>query len=71
MGRGPDQVRALVAHNLVVVRLKGMLTLAERQLARTAERDEVAECRILDLKVVVRSQSSTPGTVFDARGRSI
>lgn len=37
MGRGPDEVRALVARDLVVVRLKGLLTSAEQQLAKTAE----------------------------------
>src|SRR5574339_1001104 len=37
MGRGPDDVRAFVVRDLVVVRLKGVLTPAERQLAKTAE----------------------------------
>jgi uncharacterized protein YbcI len=37
MGRGPDDVRACIVRDLVVVRLKGVLTPAERQLAKTAE----------------------------------
>jgi uncharacterized protein YbcI len=37
MGRGPDDVRAFIVRDLVVVRLKGVLTPAERQLAKTAE----------------------------------
>lgn len=37
MGRGPDEVRAFVVRDLVVVRLKGVLTPAERQLAKTVE----------------------------------
>ena len=37
LGRGPDEVRALVARDLVVVRLKGVLTPAERQLASNGE----------------------------------
>jgi uncharacterized protein YbcI len=37
MGRGPDEVRAFVVRDIVVVRLKGVLTPAERQLAKTAE----------------------------------
>ncbi len=37
LGRGPDEVRAFVVRDLVVVRLKGVLTPAERQLAKTAE----------------------------------
>jgi uncharacterized protein YbcI len=37
MGRGPDDVKAFVVRDLVVVRLKGVLTPAERQLAKTVE----------------------------------
>lgn len=37
MGRGPTDVRASVVRDLVVVRLKGVLTPAERQLAKTPE----------------------------------
>ena len=37
MGRGPTDVRAFIVRDLVVVRLKGVLTPAERQLAKTAE----------------------------------
>jgi uncharacterized protein YbcI len=37
MGRGPDDVRAFIVRDLVVIRLKGVLTPAERQLAKTAE----------------------------------
>jgi uncharacterized protein YbcI len=37
MGRGPDDVKTFVVRDLVVVRLKGVLTPAERQLAKTAD----------------------------------
>jgi uncharacterized protein YbcI len=37
MGRGPDDVKTFVVRDIVVVRLKGVLTPAERQLAKTAE----------------------------------
>lgn len=37
LGRGPDDVRAFIVRDLLVVRLKGVLTPAERQLAKTAE----------------------------------
>lgn len=37
MGRGPTDVRAFIVRDLVVVRLRGVLTPAERQLAKTAE----------------------------------
>ncbi len=37
LGRGPDDVRAFIVRDLLVVRLKGVLTPAERQLAKTPE----------------------------------
>jgi uncharacterized protein YbcI len=37
LGRGPEDVRASIVRDLVVVWLKGVLTPAERQLAKTAE----------------------------------
>lgn len=37
MGRGPDDVRAFIVRDLVVARLRGVLTPAERQLAKTPE----------------------------------
>ncbi|HSE60135.1 MAG TPA: DUF2294 domain-containing protein [Nitrospiraceae bacterium] len=37
MGRGPDDVRAFIVRDILLVRLKGVLTPAERQLAKTAE----------------------------------
>jgi uncharacterized protein YbcI len=43
LGRGPDEVRAFVTRDLVVVRLKGVLTPAERQLAKTAEGVEMVK----------------------------
>ncbi|SLM44590.1 conserved hypothetical protein [Nitrospira sp. ND1] len=37
LGRGPDEVRVFIVRDMLVVRLKGVLTPAERQLAKTAE----------------------------------
>lgn len=43
MGRGPNDVRAHIVRDLVVVRLKGVLTPAERQLAKTTEGVEMVK----------------------------
>ncbi|MGB0910702.1 MAG: DUF2294 domain-containing protein [Nitrospirales bacterium] len=37
MGRGPEDVKAFILKDLVLIRLKGVLTPAERQLANNAE----------------------------------
>lgn len=43
MGRGPDEVKAFIMQDQVLVRLKGVLTLAERQLAKMAEGIEMVK----------------------------
>jgi uncharacterized protein YbcI len=43
MGRGPTDVRALIVRDMVVVRLKGVLTQAERQLAKHADGIEMVK----------------------------
>jgi len=43
MGRGPTEVRAFIVRDLAVVRLKGVLTQAERQLAKTVEGVEMVK----------------------------
>lgn len=37
MGRGPKETRAYIVEDMVLVRLKGVLTPAEQQLAKNAE----------------------------------
>ena len=37
MGRGPEEVKAFIIRDLIVIRLKGVLTPAEHQLAKTSE----------------------------------
>jgi uncharacterized protein YbcI len=43
MGRGPDEVKAFIVRDLIVIRLKGVLTPAEKQLAKTAEGVEMVK----------------------------
>ncbi len=37
MGRGPTDVRAFIIRDLILIRLKGVLTPAERQLAKSED----------------------------------
>lgn len=50
MGRGPLETKTYIIDDLVIVRLKGVLTQAEHQLARTGEtskgRDLIKQMRI-------------------------
>ncbi len=41
MGRGPKETKAYIIEDMVLVRLKGVLTPAEQQLAKNAEGTEL------------------------------
>lgn len=43
MGRGPSDVKAFIIKDLILVRLKGVLTPAERQLAKNIEGIEMVK----------------------------
>src|SRR5438105_14488509 len=43
MGRGPEDVRAFIVRDVILVRLKGVLTPAERQLAKTEDGIEMVK----------------------------
>ncbi len=43
MGRGPTDVRACILRDVILVRLKGVLTQAERQLANNADGVEMVK----------------------------
>lgn len=43
MGRGPTDVRAFIVRDTILVRLKGVLTQAERQLAKNADGIEMVK----------------------------
>src|SRR5213594_2908125 len=43
MGRGPTDVRAFIVRDAILVRLKGVLTQAERQLAKNADGIEMVK----------------------------
>lgn len=43
LGRGPDDVRAFIVRDIILIRLKGVLTPAERQLAKTVDGVEMVK----------------------------
>jgi uncharacterized protein YbcI len=43
MGRGPKETRTHIVEELVVVRLKGVLTLAEEQLTQSSDGNELVK----------------------------
>jgi len=66
MGRGPEDVRAFIIKDLVLVRLKGVLTPAERQLAKTAEGIEMV--RRLRQTLIAQGREKLSQQVDDITG---
>ena len=72
MGRGPDETKTYFLDDMVVVRLQRVLTLAERQLAKT---DEGTKGRVLVKQVrtelIEKARPLLEKTIFDITGRSV
>ena len=43
MGRGPEQIRSVILQDMVVIRLKGFLSVSEKNLAQTREGVELVK----------------------------
>ena len=72
MGRGPDETRTYFLDDMVVVRLQRVLTLAERQLAKT---DEGTKGRALVKQVrtelIEKARPLLDKTISDITGRKV
>jgi len=55
MGRGPEEVKTYVIRDIILVRLKGILTLAEKQLAKKPEGKNLIKQTRLQLLEISRS----------------
>ena len=69
MGRGPDDVKAFIVRDLVVARLKGVLTPAERQLAKTAEGVDMV--KRLRQNLIAQGRDKLCGQVSEITGAKI
>ena len=72
MGRGPDETRTYFLDDMVVVRLQRVLTLAEKQLAKT---DENTKGRVLVKQVrtelLEKARPLLEKTILDITGREV
>ena len=72
MGRGPDETRTYFLDDMVVVRLQRVLTLAEKQLAKT---DEGTKGRVLVKQVrtelLEKARPLLEKTILDITGRRV
>jgi uncharacterized protein YbcI len=66
MGRGPTDVKAFILKDIVLVRLKGVLTQAERQLAKNT--DGVDMVRRMRQNLIVQGRDSLCSQVAEITG---
>ncbi len=66
MGRGPTDVRAFIVHDMVVVRLKGVLTQAERQLAKN--KDGIEMVKLMRQNLIAQGRDSLCGEIASITG---
>jgi len=69
MGRGPKEVRTHIVEDLIVVRLKGVLTPAEQQLSTSAEGVELIKDMRSRLRESAKAEFSR--VISDATGVAV
>lgn len=66
MGRGPTDVRAFILRDIVLVRLKGVLTQAERQLAKNT--DGIEMVRRMRQNLIVQGRDNLCSQITEITG---
>ncbi len=69
MGRGPMDVKAFILRDLVLVRLKGVLTPAERQLAKSE--DGVEMVKAMRQKLITQGRDRLCAQLTEITGASV
>jgi uncharacterized protein YbcI len=69
MGRGPTDVKAMIIRDIVLVRLKGVLTQAERQLAKSEEGVEMV--KRMRQKLIAQGRESLSDQMADITGAGV
>jgi uncharacterized protein YbcI len=69
MGRGPRETRAYIIEDMVLVRLKGVLTPAEQQLAKNAEGTELI--KRLRSNLLEQAREHLSGTIEKLTGLGV
>ena len=66
MGRGPEDVRAFILRDIILIRLKGVLTPAERQLAKSE--DGIEMVKRMRQNLIAQGRESLSGQMNNIAG---
>lgn len=72
MGRGPEETKTYIVEDMVLVRLRGVMTPAEKQLAE-ADHDARGRALIKQMRMELLEKSRTPieAIIEDITGRKV
>jgi uncharacterized protein YbcI len=72
MGRGPEETRSYLLGDMVLIRLRGVLTPAEKQLAQSAEYAEGGRLvKQVRMQLLEKARSLLEAIVGDITGREV
>ena len=72
MGRGPEEAKSYIVEDMVVVRLRGVLTPAERQLARSDANDQGRNLiKQVRMELLERGRPLLENIVTDITGQKV
>jgi uncharacterized protein YbcI len=71
MGRGPDETKTYILDDLVLVRLKGVLTKAERQLAESDEPNSRHLIKQVRIELLEKGRALLEVLIADIVGRKV
>jgi len=71
MGRGPDEARTYIVEDMVLVRLRGVLTPAEKQLAASDSQRGVTLIKGVRMELLEKGRNLLEAIVADVTGRRV
>jgi uncharacterized protein YbcI len=72
MGRGPEETRSYLLGDMILVRLRGVLTPAEKQLAQSADYGEGGHLiKQVRMQLLEKARSLLEAIVSDITGRGV
>ncbi len=72
MGRGPNEIRSHILDDMVIVRLKGVLTPAEQELARTGGLERgMLLVKSVRTELIEKARPLLEAVITEATGRKV
>ena len=72
MGRGPDETKSYIIDDMILVRLRNVLTLAEKQLAKTGDyADGKGLIKQIRIQLLERARTLLESIVQDVTGQTV